>query len=171
MALTKCTECGKEVSDSAGKCPHCGAKVRKPAGPLGWIFAGILLLGMIQCTVSGEKSKERAVEAEAAKTPEQRAEEQKAKAESEARFQKAVLAAKTVKRALRDPDSVVWEDIYTNDDASVICLVYRARNGFGGMSRENIVFVDGNPSKNGAIWNRRCAGKGFTDMQHVRQAL
>jgi len=24
MALVKCGECGKEISDSAGKCPHCG---------------------------------------------------------------------------------------------------------------------------------------------------
>lgn len=25
--LIKCTECGKEVSDKAGKCPNCGAPV------------------------------------------------------------------------------------------------------------------------------------------------
>ena len=25
MALKKCHECGKEISESAGKCPHCGA--------------------------------------------------------------------------------------------------------------------------------------------------
>ena len=24
MALIQCPECGKEVSDKAGKCPHCG---------------------------------------------------------------------------------------------------------------------------------------------------
>ena len=27
MALSKCTECGKEVSDKAMACPHCGAPV------------------------------------------------------------------------------------------------------------------------------------------------
>lgn len=26
MALKKCKECGKEISDSAKACPHCGAK-------------------------------------------------------------------------------------------------------------------------------------------------
>lgn len=26
MALIKCTECGKEISDSAVSCPHCGCK-------------------------------------------------------------------------------------------------------------------------------------------------
>lgn len=26
MALIKCNECGKEISDKALKCPHCGTK-------------------------------------------------------------------------------------------------------------------------------------------------
>ena len=25
MALIKCSECGKQISDKAKKCPHCGA--------------------------------------------------------------------------------------------------------------------------------------------------
>ena len=29
MALTKCKECGTEISDKAGKCPKCGAPVKK----------------------------------------------------------------------------------------------------------------------------------------------
>lgn len=29
MALTNCPECGKEVSDKAGKCPNCGYDLRK----------------------------------------------------------------------------------------------------------------------------------------------
>lgn len=32
MALIKCYECGKDVSDKAKKCPSCGAKVIKPIG-------------------------------------------------------------------------------------------------------------------------------------------
>ena len=27
MALIKCNECGKEISDKATKCVHCGKKV------------------------------------------------------------------------------------------------------------------------------------------------
>ena len=27
MALIKCSECGKEISDKAKKCPHCGFKI------------------------------------------------------------------------------------------------------------------------------------------------
>ena len=29
MALIKCKECGKEVSDKALQCPNCGAPVKK----------------------------------------------------------------------------------------------------------------------------------------------
>ena len=30
MALIKCPECGREISDTASACPGCGAPVRKP---------------------------------------------------------------------------------------------------------------------------------------------
>jgi len=33
MALVKCTECGREVSDQAAACPNCGAPVRSAAVP------------------------------------------------------------------------------------------------------------------------------------------
>jgi len=29
MAIIKCPECGKEISDKAEKCPHCGVKIKK----------------------------------------------------------------------------------------------------------------------------------------------
>ena len=28
MALIRCEECGKEISDTATTCPHCGTKTR-----------------------------------------------------------------------------------------------------------------------------------------------
>lgn len=31
MALIKCPECNKEVSDTAETCPHCGYRLKKPA--------------------------------------------------------------------------------------------------------------------------------------------
>ena len=29
MALIKCQECGKEISDTSKRCIHCGAKIKK----------------------------------------------------------------------------------------------------------------------------------------------
>jgi len=171
MALIRCKECGKEASDGAGKCPNCGAKIRKSAGLLGFLLGAAVLVAMVQCTLRTEKSKEQIAAISASKTTEQRAAEEKQHLADEIRFQKTVIAANAVKKAQRNPDSLVWEDIYANDDASVICLLYRAQNGFGGMNKEHIVFVGGKPSQSGAIWNKRCTGKGFIDMKHVRQAL
>ncbi|MEB0092880.1 FxLYD domain-containing protein [Pseudomonas sp. CCI1.2] len=34
MAMTKCAECGKEVSNQAKLCPNCGVEIKKKASPL-----------------------------------------------------------------------------------------------------------------------------------------
>ena len=41
MALIKCPECGKEISDNASKCPNCGNPmyVKKKHSPLGIVSA------------------------------------------------------------------------------------------------------------------------------------
>lgn len=42
--LTKCPECGAEISDSASKCPHCGKILKKPArGFWGKFFLGLFI--------------------------------------------------------------------------------------------------------------------------------
>lgn len=33
MALIKCPECGKEISDKAGQCPHCGYPIEQVTIP------------------------------------------------------------------------------------------------------------------------------------------
>jgi hypothetical protein len=43
MALIKCSECGKEVSNKADACPNCGAKVKK-ASLITKIDGGFILL-------------------------------------------------------------------------------------------------------------------------------
>lgn len=30
MAIVKCSACGKEISDKAGRCLHCGAQIKEP---------------------------------------------------------------------------------------------------------------------------------------------
>ena len=42
---------------------------------------------------------------------------------------------------LRDPDSLIVEKILTTRDAKIVCVWYRARNGFGGMDRTLMAFV------------------------------
>ena len=43
MALIKCNECKKEISDSAKQCPHCGYKKKK----IGFFWPIIMILIII----------------------------------------------------------------------------------------------------------------------------
>lgn len=61
MALIKCSECGKKISDTASSCPNCGYKKRndyKPMTKIDKIFVPIialLVIGGFTCIcVSGE---------------------------------------------------------------------------------------------------------------------
>lgn len=55
MAMTKCKECGKDVSTKADKCPHCGAK--GPGGKgniLGGIFFIAIIVGLVMAFTGGD---------------------------------------------------------------------------------------------------------------------
>lgn len=99
MALTKCNECGHQISKSATACPNCGAKVKRTSlftKIVGGFFALVVLMMVIgQQSIEKERSEKAAQEAAqrqaeqarlAAMTPEQRAEaEKKRKAQEMAR--------------------------------------------------------------------------------------
>ena len=167
MALTKCHECSAAISDTAKACPHCGAKPKQKISLLGWIVAAIFTMGVIQCTSSDIARKEQ----QASKSPDQIAAEQKAKDAAEKRHQIAVIAMHGIKKALRDPDSVQWEDVLVDDDASTVCITYRARNGYGGFVRENATFAGGKAYKTDKAWNTYCAGKQLIDHKYSARAL
>ena len=44
MALIKCAECGKEISNKAKTCPHCGAKNKKRTSPGAYIVLALILI-------------------------------------------------------------------------------------------------------------------------------
>lgn len=52
MALIKCKECGKEISQSSGRCPHCGA--RHDYGSYAWALIVVIILAIVvyTCTAS-----------------------------------------------------------------------------------------------------------------------
>lgn len=64
MALIKCSECGKEISDKSKTCIHCGNKIKKNKKKINenlliiLIVAGILLaLGIIIAVITSVKNK------------------------------------------------------------------------------------------------------------------
>lgn len=181
MALTPCPECGAPISKKARACPSCGATVRRTnllTKLLAGLF-GITLVISIVAAIDDDEQAQATASAEAqrraALSPEQRNAEdqaaQAAKAAAELRFQRAHLAAITVKRSLKDPDSLKWEHIYTNDDASVVCLRYRAKNSFGGYVIEDTTLVGDTFNQTPAAWNAHCAGKQLHDLTYVRRGI
>lgn len=162
MALIKCHECGHETSDTAKACPGCGAKPKKKISVVGWIVAALFTVIVFRCTATQVSAPPKAE-----KTPDQIA----AEAKAERRHLAAVVAMRAIKKTLRDPASVEWEDVLVNDDATVICIVLRAKNGFGGYTRETISIANGEASKAEKAWNKHCSGKSLIDHKYSARAL
>ena len=88
----------------------------------------------------------------------------------EKRFRVAVALLKSVKSSLRDPESFAVEYVGVSEDATVACVEYRAKNGFGGMNKELAVYAKDNISQTPESWNKHCRINLY-DMKHARLAL
>lgn len=77
----------------------------------------------------------------------------------EAAFQRTMAVVKFIKSAQREPSSVQWSSIEANEDASVVCVLYRARNGFGGMNIETATYADGKLTASYMVWQKTCADR------------
>jgi hypothetical protein len=167
MALVKCKECSKEISSEAKACPHCGAKPPKPTSRLAVLLIGI---AMIAIYVEGTK-KDTPPQAVVTISPEQAALNKKQADEKTARVDSTIRVLASIKASLREPESVKWASVLSSDDGAVVCVTYRARNGFGGMNVEDVSFSKGKISKAVPAWNKNCAGKSLNDMKYVGRML
>ena len=162
MALKPCAECGVRISTQAEACPQCGAKARATMGPIGRVVLGLVAASVgISVFSSGGDDKPVEKPAPLAKTPEQIASE----AAEKSRSQRAIFVVTALKHGLRDPDSVKWESVSVSDDSSVVCVEYRAKNGFGGVNFEQTVYTKRKFSTAAKPWNRHCAGKRLNDLK------
>ena len=164
MSLRKCHECGNDVSTEASACPKCGAKIKhekKPMSKVMLLFLVVIVLGITASIVESEKRETT----EKAKTPEQKAADAKENELLSRRITAAAAGMNLVKKNLRNPESVQWSDVFSNSDGSLICIDYRAQNGFGGYSRETIVFVSNNAYTDTGNWNKRCVNKSLIDVK------
>lgn len=84
MALTKCRECGGQVSTTAKACPSCGAEMPRRTSMMTWILAAPIALFVFSCTFGlgggGRKP-------EPPRTPEQLAQDKAQSAISDAKWQ------------------------------------------------------------------------------------
>ena len=117
---------------------------------------GIVILSSIFS--SGTKDQTPVAVSAADTAAEQKKKDEKAKADKKETDRVAVVAtaAYFIKTHLRNPSSVVWESMRANDDASIVCIEYRAQNGFGGMNREFLTVANGKGSQSAGAWNKSC---------------
>lgn len=118
MALIKCKECGKEISDQANACPNCGAKPYKPSGCLA-VFVAVAVLIVIFSLVPGTPKPPAPFDAEATVRG---------------------LCMMHIKGSLNDPDSADFEHSSStvaskNGDVWTVQRPVRAKNAFNATRR------------------------------------
>ena len=172
MALIKCVECRSRISDLASTCPSCGAPViagakTQPTRKLPktvvaiLVLLGLGVLGKVMGSVSGVPGNAVGNASEASENAATVSADEKA---ANARLEMAGLAVGSLKRAARDPDSLKIERVFTTMDAKFACIRYRARNGFGGMNREHVVFASVGGDTSARSWNKYCVKGEFSEQ-------
>lgn len=154
MAMTKCKECGNEVSTKATSCPKCGAKINRTSWFTKLIagFIGLVVIISIFSSISASNKQEKRVAEEQARiaslTPEQREKEdaqRKLQAEAQQladQMQSASGACMLfIKKVLHDPSSAEFshssESIVSNKGNTwTVVRPVRAKNGLGALVRE-----------------------------------
>lgn len=139
MALIKCTECSKEVSDQATICPSCGAKkfkpkaAKKPTSITTWLIGAVVLAGVIFSAANQPSS----VAQPAAETS------------GKSNQSKTIASCQTewemkFKTSMKDPDSLDWDHRNAStglykEKIPVVIVPYRAKNGFGALTLEKAI--------------------------------
>jgi hypothetical protein len=133
-----------------------------------------------EARVSAEQQKKEEVVRE--QREQQAVREQQEKADKEAADAKAaedakdledtqnkavLLTMRVVKQSLHDPDSVQWADAAVSPDVKVVCVTYRARNGFGGMGAGFVVFAGAAFSQSEKVWNANCQRNDLINKHNV----
>lgn len=75
---------------------------------------------------------------------------------SSKRFTVARLTARALREAAREPDSIKFDSLRVDEDATTVCAEFRGRNGFGGVSIDHVVVRDGKADSSVASWNKHC---------------
>jgi hypothetical protein len=145
--MKKC-KCGDEVAGNPNFCPRCGHRFTHPFVMVSLSFSFWEVVGAI----ISEAVNANPIPAQTSSPNEK---------ENTAR---AVLGARSLRSAMRNPDAFKLEQALVMSNCSV-CYVYRAQNGFGGMNRGHAVLTGKGQFKSdemagfSALWKRECANK------------
>lgn len=152
--LNKCRKCGAEFSKNEDQCPKCGTTVSSANNVVAII--AIAVIAYIVWQILSPSGENHADLAEKQLKAEQ-------KVADDRKWNLVFAGQEMLKKMMRDPDSLAFDRVLYTDDGSV-CYEYRAKNGFGGMSKGAAVFSDKGFITNEAdgfepIWSEKCAGK------------
>lgn len=131
MALTKCKECGKEVSKKAEKCPHCGAPAKKKTKWTTWVIAGLFAWAMFYGLLSPDNGTSTSKPQAPPKSPR----EQKIESQFSGWSGSHTVLEKTIISTMNDPDSYEHVETRYGDkgDYLIISTKFRGKNKFGGV--------------------------------------
>lgn len=146
MALIKCPECGKEISDKAKCCPNCGAKMKKTS-----IIAVICIIVMVVVAITGiyfvvnrnrTNNKSQVSNQEKVNKVEKDTEKEIIK-EQEDKYERYVnIAIKNTKEQLKHPDSISLNKVIVcykiKDDVLVtvdVAIDFSSENDTGASPR------------------------------------
>jgi hypothetical protein len=124
-------------------------------------FVIFIVVGLVIAMAIGNIQKDAL---ESAKTPAQKEAEAKSKIAEDADLFRAQSLIVLLRKQVNDPDSLMIEQAYTKSSPAVACISYRARNGFGGMVKSQIMTIKGRVYSDAGQWNKYCVGDGFHDV-------
>ena len=163
MALTKCADCGGQLSDAAVRCPGCGApppkkKMRKS---LQWLLWCLLAAAALPVILGSNQP--QAVKAQSELDKKQEAEDMRA----------LYVLVLTLRKGAKDPDSLkVHNAFITSVGAS--CVEYSATNSYNARLRAFAIAPRGKDAvfDDVAAWNKLCANLPSTNYTtHVQRRI
>lgn len=157
MALVKCRECSKPISSDARFCPHCGAKPSYRPSATFVLIAGLLILFAVKAGFDANKQ------------PVQKREKTTEEVAADLRTKMAYVVIRKIKQNLREPESLDVINVFSSEKADLLCVKYRAKNGFGGYSIEYYVIGEFGDSDSIKAWNAYCTSEMYnvTAVKHL----
>ena len=166
MALVKCEECGKQISDEAESCPSCGAKPEK-MGFFRKIFIGIFALVVISFMMK-DNNPSSVKQPEVSTSSSTETQEAKKKREDEQAKQLSILLRiSALREEMKNPPSFELVEAI-NLKNGTLCVTYRGTNGFGGVVTESKAISSGAKIIDYA---ESCNGKVGDDFTHLKKYL
>lgn len=150
MSMMTCPVCNNQISGAADKCPCCGSRpsLRRLGRFAMALIAISIVVGVLQpkaTTGPGfKKSSDDVYE--------------------DHRINVARSLERYLEAMMRDPESLKIEVMQVEKHGQIVCAIYRARNGFGGMNRDLVVKVGADMLQGEEAWQKHCVSGDLHDM-------